>query len=133
MTHAELAEHARAEIARGRRTWLLLGALLLGLGVAGAGIVAMAASPADHPAVLIAVFGVVAILPGALMVRAGLARVDAHPLVVALAHRPGDVRSVGHAYQEALRGYRKLAIVELADGSTHSFEVPPERAPTAPA
>lgn len=124
MSYGELAKHARADLAGGRRFMVALGGLLLALGLVGAGIVALAASPADQPLVMIGIFVVVAILPGALMVRAGLARLDAHPLVIALEQRPENVRAVSHAYQEGLRGYRKLAIVQLADGSSHSFEVP---------
>lgn len=124
MTHAELAVHARASLRSVRRTWLALGALLASLGLAGAGIVAVAASPADQPLLIGGLFVIVAILPGAAMIRAGLARLDRHPLVVALERRPEDVRELRWAYEEGLRGYRKLAVVTLADGSTHSFVVP---------
>jgi hypothetical protein len=125
MTYAELAKHARADLAGGRPFLIAFGALVLALGLVG--IVALAASAAEQPIATIVMIGIIAVvlvLPGALMVRAGLSRVDAHPLVVALERRPENVRSVTYAYQQGPRGYRKLAVVQLADGSSHSFEIP---------
>jgi len=128
MTPAELAPHARASVRATRRTFLVLGALLLTLGLFVVGLLAAVTlsggtRPEDGVLPIAIVALVVAVLPGGLLTRIGLRRDDAHPLVVALERDPDRLRAVGFGYREGLRGYTRIANVTLTDGRAYAFDV----------
>ena len=114
MTPAELAPYARKSIRGERRTWLILGLLLLILGAAVV-VIPLLATDLGEALPLVGVGLVVAVLPGVAMTRMGLKSPDAHPLILALEQRPEQVRAVTFGYQARLRGYTKLAHVTLKD------------------
>ena len=112
MTAAELAPHARKSVRGERRLWLVLGALSLFLGAALV-VIPLLATHLREALPLAAVGLVVAVLPGALMTRVGLKRLDAHPLIVALERHPEQIRAISFGYQGGLRGYVELANVQV--------------------
>ncbi|MGZ5971569.1 MAG: hypothetical protein ACXWP4_28055 [Polyangiales bacterium] len=110
-----------------RRIFAFLGGLLLLLGLAGATIVGLAASPSDQPLALVALFVVVAVLPGGAMLAWALRSLDLHPLVAALEREPQQLRSVRKAYQTTVEGdFATIAQVELVDGRRYDFAVSPD-------
>lgn len=125
--HTLLAPHARAALRRMRRIIGFLGGLMLLLGLAGATIVGFAAGPSDQPVALVALFVVVAVLPGAAMLTYALKPLDRHPLVAALEREPQQLRSVRKAYQKTVEGdFATIAQVELIDGRRYDFAVSPD-------
>ena len=121
MTPAELAPYARKAFGAERRTWLMLGLLLLLLGLAAV-VIPLLATTLGEALPIAAIGAVVAVLPGALMTRVGLKSVDAHPLILALEQHPERIAVVSFSYLQGLRGYTKQANVTL-DGRVWSFPV----------
>ncbi|MFV8755299.1 hypothetical protein ACNOYE_32515 [Nannocystaceae bacterium ST9] len=120
-----IVPYAKTELRRWRKWWGVLGGLLLLVGVAAVTIVGVAAKPSDQPGVLIAIFVVIAVLPGAAMLAHALARLDRHPLVHALERGPERLRSIGFTYSQTIEGdYVDVVRVELIGGRSYVFWVP---------
>ena len=123
---AWLLPYARATY-RSRRIAGGLGGLMMLLGIFGVVIVGAAASPRDQPALLIAVFMVVAVLPGALLMRHGLSRFDRGELAIALRAPTGRIHRVEITHQANVEGdYIDVAVVTLTTGRTFVFWVDPK-------
>ncbi len=114
--------HAKAVIAEAWRAEcsgpLWIGGILLGLGVLGGGIVALAAEGTER-FVLLGVFAVVAILPGL-----GVMQMGRKPNPLASLFEPGAPAVVGTSisYEQGLRGYRARVAIRLDTGATHVVE-----------
>lgn len=95
-----------------------LGAVLLGLGGLGSTIV-LAAAEGSERIVLALIFFVVAILPGALLVRSAR---KPNPLASLFAAGGPTVTGTGVSYESGLTGYRARVSLALSDGTTHTIE-----------
>lgn len=127
VTLAAIAPYARGEVRRQRRWWLVLGGLLLLLGIFGASLVGVAASPRDQPLLLISIFVGVAVLPGAALFATAFRWPTHHSLVRALERERERLRSVSYTYMKNIEGdYVDVVRVELKTGASYVFAVPKE-------
>ena len=118
MTHYNLATlrdfipYARAELSRSRWWWRILGGLLFSIGFAGCALLTLVAMTdaramaRDRETIVIvgAVLLVLAVLPGAILLRQGFKKFDTHPLIRALAGEVHRIAEVRYAYQHSVEG-----------------------------
>jgi hypothetical protein len=121
------AKEAQAIIRPSLRTnqilMTVLGALLALCGALGATIAYFAAGDSERW-ILLAVFAVVALLPGLLLLRSGLKPMAKHELLRQLGSVPDPVRSVGLAYMAGLFGYRAGVSIKLTSGRSYHLNLP---------
>ncbi len=131
MSPLELAPFARESLRRARTTHLALAAILGGLGTLIVGILAAvttsgAAGPDDGVPIIAIFTFFVTFPPTAWLLRLGWAHESRHVLVRVLEQHPEKVRRVSFSYAQSSAGHVRMASVELTEGMTYSFPVPPE-------